>query len=648
MAAPKKVAILGGGVAGLSAAYELSRPEHAGAFDVTVYQVGWRLGGKGASSRNPDHHDRIEEHGLHLWMGCYENAFRVIRDCYDAIGLDWTKAFTPHHTTVLEEHYDGRWSHWPTTFPELDTRPGEHDDVASPEELMGAMMRWLWRAITPWDDDVEWGPSTVAGGRLPPSRLRRPFEIASRAMFSSPRLHGVAATALDALRRLAWATRGHRLDDTSTRRILLTIDFVVANLVGVLREGLLVPAHGRIEDATYADWLENVQRIDDLHYPDWLMKHGARRTTAESCITRGLGDAVFNSGHQGSAAAALNGLVRLNLTFRGSVFFKMSAGMGETVFTPLYQALRQRGVKFEFFHRVDAVHVDARREVTSVDVTRQVELATGTYEPLIRFGALDCWPHTPRWEQIRTPVPAGLDLEAPVAVPREQARTLRAGVDFDDVVLAISIGALRPITEDLSRVDSSWGEMLDAIGTTATQSVQLWWRSSHRDMGWDHGPAVATAYAESLDTFAEMSHLLEVESFAEAEACSYFVGSITDLDDPALQPARQTRDADRWFADHLAHLLPGAMSRGAVDTAKIVDRYDRVNTRPSDRYVLSLPGTGRHRRFADRSGFGRLFLAGDWTKTGMNVGSVEAAVMSGLRAARGVSGRPVKIVGDFD
>ena len=39
-------------------------------------QMGWRLGGKGASSRGVA--DRIEEYGLHLWMGFSEPAAIVI------------------------------------------------------------------------------------------------------------------------------------------------------------------------------------------------------------------------------------------------------------------------------------------------------------------------------------------------------------------------------------------------------------------------------------------------------------------------------------------------------------------------------------------------------------------------------------------
>ncbi len=83
MARPIRVAIVGGGCAAMTAAFELTRPELASRYEVTVYQMGWRLGGKGASGRGP--HRRIEEHGLHLWMGYYENAFRLMRECYSEL-----------------------------------------------------------------------------------------------------------------------------------------------------------------------------------------------------------------------------------------------------------------------------------------------------------------------------------------------------------------------------------------------------------------------------------------------------------------------------------------------------------------------------------------------------------------------------------
>ena len=55
MGTPKKirVAVLGGGLGAMSAAFDLTRtPALRERFEVTVYQQGWRLGGKGASGRN--------------------------------------------------------------------------------------------------------------------------------------------------------------------------------------------------------------------------------------------------------------------------------------------------------------------------------------------------------------------------------------------------------------------------------------------------------------------------------------------------------------------------------------------------------------------------------------------------------------------
>ena len=90
----QRVAVLGGGMAGLTAAWRLSEPGWEENFErITVYQRGWRLGGKGASSRGPN--GRIEEHGLHVWLGWYENAFRLLRECYDELDRPTTRPDAP-------------------------------------------------------------------------------------------------------------------------------------------------------------------------------------------------------------------------------------------------------------------------------------------------------------------------------------------------------------------------------------------------------------------------------------------------------------------------------------------------------------------------------------------------------------------------
>ena len=47
--AKKKIAVLGGGVGSMTAAFEITEsPGWEEKYDITVYQLGWRLGGKGA------------------------------------------------------------------------------------------------------------------------------------------------------------------------------------------------------------------------------------------------------------------------------------------------------------------------------------------------------------------------------------------------------------------------------------------------------------------------------------------------------------------------------------------------------------------------------------------------------------------------
>src|SRR6185503_7408768 len=129
---PIRVAVAGGGCAAMAAAFELTRPEPGGRYRVTIYQRGWRLGGKGASGRGAA--GRIEEHGLHLWMGFYENAFRLMRECYAELGrdpqtcaiADWRDAFAPAPLVgVADQMPDGRWLPWMASLPPTEGLPGD-------------------------------------------------------------------------------------------------------------------------------------------------------------------------------------------------------------------------------------------------------------------------------------------------------------------------------------------------------------------------------------------------------------------------------------------------------------------------------------------------------------------------------------------
>jgi len=74
---------------------------------------------------------------------------------------------------------------------------------------------------------------------------------------------------------------------------------------------------------------------------------------------------------------------------------------------------------------------------------------------------------------------------------------------------------------------------------------------------------------------------------------------------------------------------------------QIVSDYYRANIDPSERYVLSVPGSTRYRLRANESGLSNVILAGDWIRNGFNAGCVEAAVMSGIQAANAIAGQPL-------
>jgi hypothetical protein len=78
-------------------------------------------------------------------------------------------------------------------------------------------------------------------------------------------------------------------------------------------------------------------------------------------------------------------------------------------------------------------------------------------------------------------------------------------------------------------------------------------------------------------------------------------------------------------------------------------QYWRPNIDPTERYVLAVAGSTQYRIRADQSGFSNLYLAGDWIRNGFDTpGCIESAVISGRQAARAISGRSFKIVGETD
>jgi hypothetical protein len=195
--------------------------------------------------------------------------------------------------------------------------------------------------------------------------------------------------------------------------------------------------------------------------------------------------------------------------------------------------------------------------------------------------------------------------------------------------------------------------MVANIETVATQAFQLWVNREPTDLGWPDSVTVMTGFAEPMDTWAVMSHLIEREGWARSagvRGIHYFCGPLSD------QVAQRSggreadegvrRSAQRWMENELGVLWPKARTATGFDWNVLIDpanghgvarldaQYFRANVDPSERYVLSTPGSTRFRLHPGQSDFENLYLAGDWTLSRFNCGCVEAAMESGALAAQ--------------
>jgi len=118
--------------------------------------------------------------------------------------------------------------------------------------------------------------------------------------------------------------------------------------------------------------------LNDEDFLDWITRHGAPEEVAEFPFIHGLYDLVFahleDRTHHGVCAGTSVFLTtKMFFEYRGAIFWKTAAGMGDILFAPLYQALRQRGVEFEFFHRIDNLLTDPSEEFADVELNLRVK-----------------------------------------------------------------------------------------------------------------------------------------------------------------------------------------------------------------------------------------------------------------------------------
>ncbi|NVB80786.1 MAG: NAD(P)-binding protein [Kofleriaceae bacterium] len=652
----QRIAILGGGMAAMTAAFEITNVSGwQNDFDVTIYQLGWRLGGKGASGRNADHFQRIEEHGLHILLGFYENAFRVLKACYNELGrppgaplATWQDAFKPHDYVVLMEQTASGYVPWAMNFPPNTDEPGTGGVMPTPWAMIEMILGWLKNIF---------GSSK----QLPDNQS----DLHDAHAAATVRDHMRVLKELEELHEWLHARVDNVENNIDWRRDFVTVDLGVAAIKGMIEGGVIFPPY---------DYF----KLDGMDFRAWLSKHGAHDISVNSAYISGMYDLGFSLPGQVGAGTALNGILRMCWTYKGAVMWKMQAGMGDTIFAPLYLVLKNRGVKFEFFSRVDKLELsEDKAEIERITIGQQVQVK-GEYDPLVPVLDLPCWPSEPRYEQLVQGDElrdSGCDLEDWWTTWKDPVppKVLRNGVDFDKVILGCSVGVFPYIAADLMAASPPFATMVNALGTTQTQAAQLWLACDLAGLGWTLPSPVLDGYAEPMDTWADMTHLLPREMWpadAAPKNLAYLCSPLPDQGKPPprseygyaqAQAERVKQNAIEWLKSKAAGLWPSACEPGsdcldwnllvapgspAVGPARFDTQYWLATLNPSDRYVLALPNTVDKRLGATGAGFTNLVLAGDYLRTGMNVGCVEAATMGGMHASRAICGRPEEIIGD--
>ncbi|KPF68233.1 acetoacetate decarboxylase [beta proteobacterium AAP99] len=725
---PEKIAVLGGGVGAMTAAFCLSNePGWQNRYEITVYQMGWRLGGKGASGRNPKLGQRIEEHGLHIWFGFYDNAFKVMQRAYRELNRPagsplaaWTDAFKPQQFITLTENVDGQWRLWPINTPLRPGVPGNHSERLTLWAAIQTGIAWLkmWlgelhtahaaarAAARPAPaSNASWLEKLAAHLRADIEDLRADLHEVGGAVEAlvqslelniedhDPATHGLLADAALGIR--AWINElledeiaGTKDFGDDLRRLYICIDLATTTLAGMVKDHVFT---------------EGFEAINDIDFYQWLIKHGAnRKYTVYSAPVRGFYDLVF-AYEDGDfdkpnieAGTMLRGMMKVAMCYHGGIMFKMQAGMGDVVFGPLYEVLKARGVKFKFFHKLTDLQpgTDAHGQhtVDGITLQQQVALVPGRteYDPLVDVLGLPSWPSTPQYGQIEQQQAAllqahNINLEsnwsdwpevwyAASGQPLPSVQLTR-GTDFDRVVFGLSVASLPDVAAKLFPISAGLAQCAAQVKAVATQAYQVWLSQDIAGLGWtllnrDGQEPVLSSFVEPFDTWAPMDQLLCRESWPSSQApknVSYFCSALpmsqyapySDSGFPARCANQVKQSAINQLNTEIGALWPLALPRsgqfrfdwltdpqGGNGQERFNSQYWRANIDPSERYVISVVNSSQYRLKADQTGFVNMVIAGDWLKTGLDAGCVEAAVMGGMQASRALSGYPAVIHGE--
>ncbi|MFY0530987.1 hypothetical protein [Nannocystis pusilla] len=243
-----------------------------------------------------------------------------------------------------------------------------------------------------------------------------------------------------------------------------------------------------------------------------------------------------------------------------------------------------------------------------------------------------------------------IDFEANES-PEVEEVVLRAGIDFDDIVLGVPPPALAGAARELAARDPRWETMLEHTHSIAAMGAQLWLSPTWPQLLGAPAQAGAGGIVRTeLPRWVNLSTAAVYEGWPR----EHWPGAIASLSGPrpersadgSREPVRDI--AETWLKSHPRALWPEASLAGADEfnwellldpqgraaEHRLAAQHCWATQNASDRQIVTLPGDPRHRLAAGDSGFRNLWLAGDWVGGGLDLACAEGAVMAGLQAAR--------------
>lgn len=738
-ASSKRVTILGAGPAGLATAWELSgKKDEQGKplYDITLYDMSWRPGGKCASGRTSTPDQRIVQNGTHYVFGVYRNMFQILGEAYEilngsASGVSHNHAawggmdeFVPRHVMALRDACAKPYENW--ILPVSCAQPGAHgqdrplDAFAVLDLLLDLIEGYRVR-------ELEGEPRSIfrkgqfalrEAFELPPNDGPGPSSLDVNAVYRRCReltreLRAVAPMQLQAARPILDELREvlPALRDLLRESVDGVAQSLATNHVASLRAALAGPIHCALRrvkqivdlGATLAFALifdgvllpGSLLDLDKLDVLEWLLKRGMDPSTASSPLALCWYDALaaYANGDPNqpslSAAAFIQTFIPAVLNSQGCFIYQMVGEVGENLAGPIYQVLKDRGVKFRWMHRVSSLELSANRtHVDRVNFELPVSLqgagprtrqALLKYDPVIQFtlangqkrNAFRECPGAP-FEDV---LPGGVPANAWYAPPTTPHCTFTIQRDhgavttpdgYDVLVFALPHTVIPYVASELSTANAHWAT-IEKLPAVETRSLRLWIEPDFSSLLWDQNLAlvqpVLANFRDNFFVWEDSGQQLEVHTWPAGQPKPRAIATLFAPlparaaaphrdEDPTYvvkQRAQAELSALAFIGGEAARLWQGIASGPGLDLSKVilppgsvgpVKGFVVANSGPIERYVHAAPRTYPLRIDPFDPGFKEFFVAGDWVRLWPATGNIEQAMISGRIAGLLIHGHP--------